>query len=398
MKWLCIQIGRREHYAIPRALRRNGQDVRLITDFWYPNWNFRPPFSTIVPKAMIDRRASEDVGNVTAFNISCAANELFFRAKASGFERALLRNKWFEKKVERHLAGDVEAVDAVFAYSYAASAAIRFAKSRKVPFILGQIDGGLYEEELLARGCGGGKKAPANYWSEWAANVDTSDVVVVNSEWSAECLIRSGRRPKRVEVIPLGYESPTRTVKRPVGRLQFTHERPLKVLFLGQIVSRKGIVPLLEAAHRAYEERLPIKFSFVGAGEKCFVDRIKASPNAEYHDHIVSGEVGGYYATSDIFILPTISDGFAITQLEAQSYGLPIIASKHCGQVVQSGENGLVLEEVSSKAILESLRLLIAQPKILQSFQENSAVASKFNLTNIGSSYVSLFTPMLRED
>ena len=34
MNWLCAQIGAREHYAIPRALRQIGRSVRLYTDFW----------------------------------------------------------------------------------------------------------------------------------------------------------------------------------------------------------------------------------------------------------------------------------------------------------------------------------------------------------------------------
>jgi hypothetical protein len=34
MKWICSQIGAREHYAIPRVLQCNGKLERLYTDFW----------------------------------------------------------------------------------------------------------------------------------------------------------------------------------------------------------------------------------------------------------------------------------------------------------------------------------------------------------------------------
>jgi glycosyltransferase involved in cell wall biosynthesis len=36
-------------------------------------------------------------------------------------------------------------------------------------------------------------------------------------------------------------------------------------------------------------------------------------------------------------ILPTLSDGFALTQLEALAYGCPVIASQFCGEVVTPG-------------------------------------------------------------
>ena len=36
MKWLCCQLGAREHYAIPRALFRIGMLGCLVTDAWVP--------------------------------------------------------------------------------------------------------------------------------------------------------------------------------------------------------------------------------------------------------------------------------------------------------------------------------------------------------------------------
>ena len=36
MKWLCCQLGAREHYAIPRALFRQGVLGHLLTDAWAP--------------------------------------------------------------------------------------------------------------------------------------------------------------------------------------------------------------------------------------------------------------------------------------------------------------------------------------------------------------------------
>src|SRR5438105_14903826 len=40
VKWLCCQLGAREHYAIPRALFRLGALGRLVTDAWVPPASF----------------------------------------------------------------------------------------------------------------------------------------------------------------------------------------------------------------------------------------------------------------------------------------------------------------------------------------------------------------------
>jgi glycosyltransferase involved in cell wall biosynthesis len=39
----------------------------------------------------------------------------------------------------------------------------------------------------------------------------------------------------------------------------------------------------------------------------------------------------------DLFILPTLSDGFVLTQLEAQAHGLPVIVSRFCAGFVERG-------------------------------------------------------------
>ena len=77
-------------------------------------------------------------------------------------------------------------------------------------------------------------------------------------------------------------------------------------------------------------------------------------------------EAAEKYRAADVFILPTLSDGFAITQLEAQAYGLPVISSKFCGSVVESGRNGIILEEPSAACIADAIRDCIANPSRLQ--------------------------------
>ena len=42
-------------------------------------------------------------------------------------------------------------------------------------------------------------------------------------------------------------------------------------------------------------------------------------------------------AEADVFVLPTLSDGFALTQLEAMAHDLPVIATLACGEVVEPG-------------------------------------------------------------
>jgi glycosyltransferase involved in cell wall biosynthesis len=82
----------------------------------------------------------------------------------------------------------------------------------------------------------------------------------------------------------------------------------------------------------------------------------------EWHDAVPRAEVHEFYRRSHIFILPTHSDGFGLTQLEAQSWGLPVIASLNCGEVVRHGENGLLLPKVSALVIAETIEAILRTP------------------------------------
>jgi glycosyltransferase involved in cell wall biosynthesis len=93
--------------------------------------------------------------------------------------------------------------------------------------------------------------------------------------------------------------------------------------------------------------------------------------------------VARHYQAADVFLLPTYSDGFGLTQLEAQAWRLPIVTSRFCGEVVKDGVNGLQLADVSGADIAHALRQLLAAPGKLQAMSRASGVGPQFSLTGI---------------
>jgi glycosyltransferase involved in cell wall biosynthesis len=95
---------------------------------------------------------------------------------------------------------------------------------------------------------------------------------------------------------------------------------------------------------------------------------------------VTRNKAAEFYRNADVFILPTLSDGFAITQLEAQARGLPVIASENCGKVVENGVNGIILEEPTAACILAAVRDCIADPERLERLASASGVRNNFTL------------------
>jgi glycosyltransferase involved in cell wall biosynthesis len=398
MKWLCCQLGAREHYAIPRALFRVGMLECLLTDAWVQPSSFLAKLCGRRSK-LRDRFHNElHDARVKAFTWSSILFETLAHPRdLSGWAGIIARNRWFQRNVVSFLRSQRSTLNSqpiLLSYSYTALEPFRYAKSRGWKTVLVQIDPGPEEEKIVAEEtarvpelAGEWQPAPAEYWAFWREECELADRIVVNSEWSRQGLIRAGIPTEKISVIPLAYEPGVGGGRLAEPRLQrnypdhFTAERPMRVLFLGLINLRKGVARLLEAARILRNE--PVEFWMVGPVEIANASTSGDRGRVRWFGPVTREKAADYYRDADVFILPTLSDGFAITQLEAQAYGLPVIASKNCGKVVENGVNGIILDEPSAACIAHAIRDCIANPDRLQKLAEASVLDNNFTLCSL---------------
>ncbi len=335
MKWLCCQLGAREHYAIPRALFRLGLLGRLVTDAWVPPSSFLAKLSG---SRLADRFHNElRDAPVIAFNSSLIPFEtLAHSRRLAEWPKIMARNCWFQRKVVSFLRPQLSTLSyqpILISYSYTALEPFRHAKSRGWKTVLVQIDPGPEEERIVAEEAarvpelaGDWQPAPAEYWVSWRKECDLADRIVVNSKWSQEGLVRSGVAPEKLSVIPLAYEPPSvggQKIELGVARLypdRFTNERPLRVLFLGQVNLRKGIARLLDAARILRDE--PVEFWIVGPVQVTSATNTGRDARVKWCGPVTGSQAPEKFRTADVFILPTLSDGFhAARSLRAAATG-----------------------------------------------------------------------------
>jgi glycosyltransferase involved in cell wall biosynthesis len=389
--WICCQLGAREHYAVPRALLINGMLGEFVTDLW-----IRPGTLLHSWKKRLTGRFHPGLAGarVKAPNMSALTFELkASMARENGWKLISRRNEWFQQHAVAQLArGSTNGNHTIFAYSYAAEEIFKFAKSRGWRTVLGQIDPGPAEERIVADLDNKSsikhkhwEPAPADYWKSWRNECALADQIVVNSAWSRDALLGEGVPAEKLQVIPVAYESSTE-----VGSLQrlytraFSAERPLRVLFLGQINLRKGVGQLLEAVELLSGEN--VEFWFVGMTQIDVPQSLKLHPQVRWFGVAPRVDVASYYRDADVFIFPTLSDGFGLTQLEAQSWRLPVVASRYCGDVVRHGLNGVILDEVTGQAIADALLRLLRSPETLSGMSARSGVDERFSLNMLAES------------
>ncbi len=391
--WICCQLGAREHYAIPRALHQSGQLTTLITDAWVSPQSFWHQMPISIFQGLRDRYHSELAdATVASFTGSLLQFELTQRLyKSSDWERIIARNHWFQQHVIQQFAHRKSdwafSSPILFVYSYAALDILKYAKSQGWQTVLGQIDPGPIEEEIVIREhqknpalAPHWQPVPPDYWKNWRAECTVADRILVNSHWSKQALQQAGIAVDKIEVMPLAYQLPAaaQTFHRTYPE-KFSTQRPLRVLFLGQIILRKGLAAILEAAKLLQNE--PIEFWMVGP---IGIDRSQiALSNIQWIGTVPRSQVVQYYQQADVFLFPTLSDGFGLTQLEAQAWKLPLIVSRFCGEVVKDQVNGIVLPDVSGEAIAQALQFCCYQIESLTGFTAQSSQLSEFNLRKL---------------
>lgn len=386
--WIVSQIGAREHYSIPRALQQSNQLGALLTDFWVPPGS---PIGYLPGGQKLRDRHHPDIlpELVWAPNRSSLLFEVKQRIKKDDFWiTTQKRDRNFQRQVIpqlKHLAKSIPNEDCptLFSYSYAARDLFREAKELGWKTILGQIDPGPGEHALVGRLADEFPEwssfilpqPPQSYWNDWREECELADEIIVNSSWSAKLLGESGIPTDKMRVIPLAYEG-----EAPEHHEKTYKNRPLRLLFLGQAIVRKGIHDLLAAASNLDPKDWHI--DVVGPHPPLPNNLPEA---ITFHGPSPRSEVSEWYARSDIFVLPTHSDGFAITQLEAMAHGLPVIATLNCGEVVEEGRNGWIIPAGSPNTLTGLLQKIAGNREQLITMSESARnTLPRFNLERIG--------------
>lgn len=382
---------------MPRALHRAGALDRLVTELWVRPWSVLGAFG---PRRLKDRYHRDlTKATVKRWSYRSILNEAATRLRTRDvWQRITQRNVWFQRQAVRRLRRVKDDTPrTVFAYSYAARGILAHARERGWRTVLGQIDPGLVEERLVGDlqrlhpdYAHGWAPAPPEYWDAWRQECEFADRILVNSAWSRDALISEGVPAGKIAIVPLSYEPPAgaSTFIREYPT-RFDRDRPLRVLFLGQLILRKGLAETLEAAALLTDE--PVELWMVGPKPARLPAHRRDHPRVKWHGPVARSSVATFYRRADVFLFPTHSDGFGMTQLEAQAWKLPVIASRNGGEVVRNGENGILLPRVTPVAIAEAIREVLGDPVQLARFSENAVGVEQFGLDRLAHALTSLF-------
>ncbi|WP_338669655.1 glycosyltransferase family 4 protein [Pseudodesulfovibrio methanolicus] len=165
------------------------------------------------------------------------------------------------------------------------------------------------------------------------AGFEAADRIIAVSHFTKETIVnRYSIDPAKITVVHNAVEKDRR-----LGHLRV--KKPFKeklVLFLGRITFQKGPDYFVEAAAKVLEKHHDVRFAMAGSGDMFprMVERmaeLRMGDRFHFTGFVRGTDVERIYAMSDLYVMPSVSEPFGITPLEAMVFDVPCIVSKQSG-------------------------------------------------------------------
>ena len=182
--------------------------------------------------------------------------------------------------------------------------------------------------------------------------------IVVPSEFARRTFLEHGVAAHKVAVIPLstreaGFQAGAAEIDARAQRL-LAGDR-LRVLYVGMLSYGKGMYDMARVIERLHTR---MDFRMVGPVlPECRAFAREAARMAVVDAAVPRSELPAIYAWGDVFLLPTIQDGFAVVLAQAQAAGLPIITTSNSGgpEIIANGGQGWITAARDAEAMIEQL-------------------------------------------
>jgi glycosyltransferase involved in cell wall biosynthesis len=347
MKIAIVVQGRFHAFDLARALGRRGHAVSVLTN--YPRWAVR-------------RFGVET--DVRTFPLHGVVTRAYRRTGSLALAQRCdpPAHRWFGRWAARELAGGQW--DAIHCWSGVSEELFQSRVAGRALTLLMRgsahivVQRRLLDEESQRAG------AELDRPSDWmiareCREYALAERIVVLSSFAAATFREQGLSGDRLEVLPLGVDVGAFRPAPEVFAARAARIRggdPLHVLYVGALSYRKGLLDLIQAARSP--AMAACRFTLVGNVMPEVRPLLRELPrNVEIVNRVPQHDLPGIYARADLFLFPTIEDGFPAVLAQAQAAGVPILTTPNGAghDIVRSARDGWIVPIRDAGAIVERL-------------------------------------------
>ena len=282
--------------------------------------------------------------------VELAARVFHLRLAPAAFQRGIV---WWDRMVGLGMPREALVIGFATQSLHTGEAAHRrdshFALDRACP----HVD---FQQNLIARESEkvGAAFTPEPAWfrDRQLAEYEVADTILVPSRYTA----RTFPEHLQSKLLP----APLLGRAEAKGAIHYERNTPFTVGVLGGHPLRKGYLYLLEAWKRLAlpDGRLLIRSSGDFSAYPRLQELLSSTPNVEIIEYVPN--IAEFYARCDLFVLPSVDDGFGMALFEAMANGVPSIATRNCGasELLTDGVDGLVIDAADTSQLEAAISAL----------------------------------------
>jgi glycosyltransferase involved in cell wall biosynthesis len=366
-------------HSLHKALARRGVDVTVYTTN-----------AGLGGKVPVNREVSLDGIGVFYFTI----NQLFEGLGGTGWQLSMPLSRALKQNVRRF---DIVHVWGI--WNYPSAVASHYVRMFHVPYFISPL-GSLYPDCIRRKG-----------WKKWPyyAFISRRDIrraaaihyLTTNEREGCHALYGLANR---AVVLPNGVEALELPERNNLIRRYPLLEGKTIVLFLGRIHEIKGLDILAKAFARVARERSDVALLIVGPDERGYEETVRGllrrenvSDNVVFTGLLQGDEKFEALAGSDVFVLPSYSEGFSMAILEGMACGLPVLITHQCHfpEVADAGAGYVV--GPNAQEVAKALRDLVDDPALRSRMGENGRrlVKEKYTWDRIAAQMIEEYKKVL---
>ena len=178
-----------------------------------------------------------------------------------------------------------------------------------------------------------GKNVNTSVFEIEQKGMQEADRVITVSNLTRQIVIEKyGINPEKVvtvhNAVEPSYRHETATIRK--------HLKEKVVTFLGRVTYQKGPDYFVEAAHKVLKRDENVRFVMAGSGDLLNrmvrrIAKLKMGTKFHFTGFLAGAEVDTMFAMSDVYVMPSVSEPFGISPLEAMRSNVPVVISKQSG-------------------------------------------------------------------
>ncbi len=163
--------------------------------------------------------------------------------------------------------------------------------------------------------------------------MENADIIIAVSNLTRNIIIeRYGISPEKVITVHNAVEPSSRSD----FHFEEKHVREKIVTFLGRITFQKGPDYFVEAAYKILQKDPNVRFVMAGSGDMLNkmirrVAQLRISNKFHFTGFLDGENVDRMFSMSDVYVMPSVSEPFGISPLEAMRSNVPVVISKQSG-------------------------------------------------------------------